>query len=415
MLSVLQSTILAVFAGVVHSYHTGCAEAGAGSAETDGEEVCALQLRGGVSSVDCGGHKAPTCNACPKGHGSAWCNGDCTWSATGACVARVCCMAMTVDCLACADGITEQEYCSKHPGTVGCTAQACCMAATAECLACSDGTSVQEYCSKHPTTAGCPQPCCKAMTAECLSCEQHMTEEEYCSKHPQTAGCPEPLPAHMCELCETCGGAFPEDGGRSTYFRDEAKTEWMSYGEECSGQMRSRTGDDSVIYSPKLCCAGLSGSLLEVKEARRVQTKESRVGVHEFAASNVSASNGWCRVCDGCGGQYPSMGGSLTYMDNPQDDHSQNYISYGMGCSDYSSTKGAPPAGKFCCRGETESVCAVCQGSCGGKYTEHGGILPYVSGKSMKFEGHGPGCSGGMTHRVGNDKSSHPNICCKQR
>ncbi len=36
--------------------------------------------------------------------------------------------------------------------------RACCMAMTASCLACADNVSEQEYCSAHPETAGCEQP-----------------------------------------------------------------------------------------------------------------------------------------------------------------------------------------------------------------------------------------------------------------
>lgn len=32
------------------------------------------------SSVNCGGHIAPSCSECPRQHGQNWCNGDCWWS-----------------------------------------------------------------------------------------------------------------------------------------------------------------------------------------------------------------------------------------------------------------------------------------------------------------------------------------------
>lgn len=37
------------------------------------------------------------------------------------------------------------------------TPVACCMAMTASCLACTDGTTVADYCSRHPGTVGCPE------------------------------------------------------------------------------------------------------------------------------------------------------------------------------------------------------------------------------------------------------------------
>ena len=39
------------------------------------------------SEVSCGGHFAPTCAACPQGHGAEWCNGQC-WFTDGQCVER---------------------------------------------------------------------------------------------------------------------------------------------------------------------------------------------------------------------------------------------------------------------------------------------------------------------------------------
>ena len=34
------------------------------------------------NGVSCGAHSAPTCAACPQGHGPSWCNGHCTWDYT---------------------------------------------------------------------------------------------------------------------------------------------------------------------------------------------------------------------------------------------------------------------------------------------------------------------------------------------
>ena len=32
-----------------------------------------------VVNVNCGSHLAYDCDACPQGHGSSWCHGDCIW------------------------------------------------------------------------------------------------------------------------------------------------------------------------------------------------------------------------------------------------------------------------------------------------------------------------------------------------
>ena len=35
---------------------------------------------GGGLEVSCGSHFATECQLCLQGHGSSWCNGDCTWN-----------------------------------------------------------------------------------------------------------------------------------------------------------------------------------------------------------------------------------------------------------------------------------------------------------------------------------------------
>lgn len=32
-----------------------------------------------IATVQCGGHTAPSCEACPQGNGKMWCHGDCAW------------------------------------------------------------------------------------------------------------------------------------------------------------------------------------------------------------------------------------------------------------------------------------------------------------------------------------------------
>merc|ERR1719323_2635605 len=85
-----------------------------------------------------------------------------------------------------------------QPSTDGCKSQpvekACCRAMTAQCLACAAGVTEEEYCVQNPATDGCKsQPvekaCCRAMTARCLACAADMTEEEYCRMQPSTVGC----------------------------------------------------------------------------------------------------------------------------------------------------------------------------------------------------------------------------------
>lgn len=116
-------------------------------------------------------------------------------------IARPCCMALTADCLACAEGLTVEQLCATNPETAGCPSDEdviCCEAMTAKCLACSAGVEVAEYCGMFPGTDGCSAPpsaaepriCCMAMTLNCLACGEGVTQSEYCANHPEFEGCP---------------------------------------------------------------------------------------------------------------------------------------------------------------------------------------------------------------------------------
>ncbi|CAK0860601.1 unnamed protein product, partial [Prorocentrum cordatum] len=41
-----------------------------------------LEARRYANKVSCGGHYEPTCETCPRGHGAAYCHGDCGWNHT---------------------------------------------------------------------------------------------------------------------------------------------------------------------------------------------------------------------------------------------------------------------------------------------------------------------------------------------
>merc|ERR1719336_908639 len=51
-----------------------------------------------------------------------------------------------------------------------CRPKMCCKAMTADCMSCAKGQTKEEYCKENPRMQGCPRVCCKAMTADCLSC-----------------------------------------------------------------------------------------------------------------------------------------------------------------------------------------------------------------------------------------------------
>ena len=69
----------------------------------------------------------------------------------------------------------------------------CCKAMTPECLACDLNISVEEYCKNNPDINGCEKYtekiCCEAMTPECLACDLNISVEEYCKNNPDINGC----------------------------------------------------------------------------------------------------------------------------------------------------------------------------------------------------------------------------------
>jgi len=94
-----------------------------------------------------------------------------------------CCHDRQVRCYACKAGLTEEDYCQRYPSTVGCPTsyncrtreawtaaktawccanmglgcepRVCCHALIPSCLACKEGVTEEEYCLSHPDTAGC--------------------------------------------------------------------------------------------------------------------------------------------------------------------------------------------------------------------------------------------------------------------
>merc|ERR1712057_124711 len=140
-----------------------------------------------------------------------------------------CCKENKAECLACAAGQTEKQYCEnnirarklatgmfgcrtttckkvpgcgkymeefckKNPGIQGCDKyhkKSCCKVNNAECNACALDMTEEEYCNFHPYVSGCEKykSCCSAHNAKCLSCAADQTEEQYCQKNPFVQGC----------------------------------------------------------------------------------------------------------------------------------------------------------------------------------------------------------------------------------
>lgn len=312
--------------------------------------------------------------------------------------------------------------------------QACCLGLTVNCLACAAGLSEEQYCDFYPTTAGCasPQPCCRALTAECLACNAGMSVDEYCKLPDNSApDCPTPSPTPAptvdptatCAVCSSCGGSYPAKAGRLTYYQSPLKTEWVGYSEECAGQSRTRTGDGSVIFSPYLCCKeGAESALLE-EHVSEVAAKATGAAHRELSDANKTAKSdpSWCALCDSCGSSFPVDSGAITKRWNEkEDDGTQNYESYGAQCSSFYGTKNAPPAGRMCCK--QQPTCVLCGGSCGGPWAYEGGTISYakstddtVDATTITFTGYPEGCSGRLQEWQANSPSFYPKLCCHSR
>jgi hypothetical protein len=139
---------------------------------------------------------------------------------------RICCKAMTAQCLACAEGLYPREYCQLYPDTAGCKREPdsmdgnigiimdgspigtngidgiCCKAMTAPCLACAEGVTPYEYCLKYPETIGCKSDCNDVCyddemkekdDLECKACESGRPPKQICALFPKIKGCEDHL------------------------------------------------------------------------------------------------------------------------------------------------------------------------------------------------------------------------------
>merc|ERR1712244_166875 len=70
----------------------------------------------------------------------------------------------------------------------GCPNQ-CCQEQTAECLACAAGMPESDFCLEHPNIAGCPKVCCKEHKADCLACQVNIDVATFCEDSSSTPGC----------------------------------------------------------------------------------------------------------------------------------------------------------------------------------------------------------------------------------
>jgi len=126
-----------------------------------------------------------------------------------------CCFGMTANCLACAAGMTEERYCAENPDTSGCktevelsaldhlwaplakfigsgpTGRKCCYAYTLNCMACAAGMTDQRYCAENPDFYGCKTEVeLSALdTLEAPLARTAGMSKDYCAENPNTSRC----------------------------------------------------------------------------------------------------------------------------------------------------------------------------------------------------------------------------------
>jgi len=225
------------------------------------------------------------------------------------------------------------------------------------------------------------------------TCALQVREGKSTKKDDDTAG--------SCAVCNSCGGDFPADGGRMTYFQSPLETHWRGYGEECSGQNRDRTGDRSVIFSPKLCCKG--------------------------SKTTTGPPTGACALCGSCDAMPFSFdAGEISYM--PNSSAGQNFEAYLGAClgsrgSENVNYPSSTPSSKLCCKqnaaNRVSGMCVLCAGACsehGGRFPNDGGLAPYAAKnghiQQVKFTGYSTGCSGKFQEWSANGLNFLPKVCC---
>lgn len=141
--------------------------------DTDSTDGCVCHCDHGWSGDDC--KIPPACDAATdcSGHGTTTDKDK------------------TDGCMCTCTGGFDGKDCSVEPQKM------CCQAMTADCLACKADLTAAEFCAQNPKINGCAQhlppppkkPCCQSMEIACLSCQADLTESAYCKLYPNVEGC----------------------------------------------------------------------------------------------------------------------------------------------------------------------------------------------------------------------------------
>ena len=97
---------------------------------------------------------------------------------------KACCRALTKGCMACAAGLSVEDYCNKHPGKHGCAKKA---------VECNPKTG--------PSSGGCPMA-----KSKCTQCPPHK-KCKHVTEYKETAGRCCPIPCNRIETDKPCPDA----------------------------------------------------------------------------------------------------------------------------------------------------------------------------------------------------------------
>mmetsp|Transcript_77208 Transcript_77208/g.226444 ORF Transcript_77208/g.226444 Transcript_77208/m.226444 type:complete len:377 (-) Transcript_77208:362-1492(-) len=147
---------------------------------------------------------------------------------------RHCCLAMIAACLACAEGVSVEDYCAdpRHAGVPDCTeALVPVPAPTGEQAVATMPPEPQPSPGPTPSPKAVHGTCCRAMMASCLACQIGMSIEDYCANplHFGVSGCGTP----STTLASAQAGQGNSSAGTGCAFEIEPVTPYF-WDESCN-------------------------------------------------------------------------------------------------------------------------------------------------------------------------------------
>lgn len=164
---------------------------------------------------------------------------------------RTCCRALTPSCMACAAGLSVEDYCNKHPGRHGCAKKP---------VECNPQTG--------PSSGGCPM-------ARCTKCPPHKNCK-YVTEYRETGGRCCPIPCKRIETDKSCPDAGsgwgdcaaqtpPVDTETHRYLALSPK--WIKSGRSCC-----KVTEYNKVERGRVCCKAMTKECLACQKDIIVDT-----------------------------------------------------------------------------------------------------------------------------------------------